>query len=70
MYINNILIYLINEDEYNNYIKKILIILYKIALRVKIKKFKFYIKDITFLDYRIKLEIIKIKREKVNNIKT
>ena len=32
--------------------------------------FKFYIKEITFLDFKIKLETRKIKREKVDSIKT
>ena len=53
IYLDNILIYLNNEDKYIKYIKQILQRLYIWGLYTKLLKYIFYIKNIKFLGFII-----------------
>ena len=53
MYFNNILIYLENEKQHINYIRKVLKALKKANLQVKLKKLFFYITEINYLRFII-----------------
>ena len=50
LYQNDILIFSNTQEEYEQYIKKILKILKKVELHVNIKKYDFYVIEIKFLD--------------------
>ena len=53
VYIDDILIYSENEDEYEEYVTKVLQALQDIYLRVKLEKSEFYIDKVEFLGYDI-----------------
>jgi hypothetical protein len=53
IYIDNILIFLENIQDYIGYIKIILDILKKVNLRLEPLKLEFYIKEIRFIEYII-----------------
>ncbi len=55
VYLNNIIIYFNNKKEYKEYIKWVLRRLYKENILVIIKKYKFYIIEIDFIGFIIKL---------------
>jgi hypothetical protein len=55
-YLNNIIIYLNNEEEYKEYIKWVLRKLYKKNMPVIVKKYKFYTKKTNFIGFIIKLK--------------
>ena len=55
VYLNNIIIYFNNKEEYKEYIKWVLGRLYKENIPIIIKKCKFYIKKIDFIGFIIKL---------------
>ena len=56
VYLNNIIIYLNNKEEYKEYIKWVLGRLYKENILVIIKKYKFYTKKTNFIRFIIKLK--------------
>ena len=56
VYLNNILIYSRNEDEYYNYICQVFTRLYKNNLFYKLSKYKFNIKKVEFLGFLINME--------------
>ena len=60
VYLNNIIIYLNNEQEYKEYIKQVLKKLYKKDIPIIIKKCKFYTKKTDFIGFIIKLKQINI----------
>ena len=55
VYLNNIIIYFNNKEEYKGYIKWVLERLYKENILIAIKKCKFYIKKTDFIRFIIKL---------------
>ena len=57
-YLDNILIFLDNEEEYREYVYKVLKALQDINLLVELEKSYFYIKEVDFLGYTILLEEI------------
>jgi len=65
VYLDNILIFLEEEEEYKVYIYTILEKLVKNQMYLNIRKCEFYIKEIYFLGFVIKPGKIKIKLEKV-----
>ena len=56
VYLNNIIIYLNNEQEHEEYIKQVLKKLYKEDIPVIIKKCEFYTKKTNFIGFIIKLK--------------
>ena len=54
-YLNDIIIYLNNKEEYEEYIKWVLRRLYKENIPIAVKKCKFYIKKTDFIRFIIKL---------------
>ena len=56
VYLNNIIIYSNNKEEYKEYIKWVLRRLYKDNILIAIKKYKFYIKKTNFIGFIIKLD--------------
>jgi len=65
IYLDNILIFLEEEEEYKVYIYTILERLAKNQIYLNIRKCEFYIKEIYFLGFVIEPGKIKIKLEKV-----
>ena len=68
MYLNNIIIYLNNKEEYRRYIKQVLQRLYNENILIVIKKYEFYIKKTNFMGFIIKLRQISIDLKKVQAI--
>jgi len=64
-YLNDILVYSIDEKEYSGYIRKVLEVLAKYNLRAKLSKCEFYTYEITFLGYILILGYIGIDLAKV-----
>ena len=56
VYLNNIIIYLNNKQEHEEYIKWVLKKLYKKNMPVIIKKYEFYTKKTDFIGFIIKLK--------------
>ena len=56
VYLDDIIIYLNSEQEYEKYIKWVLKKLYKEDMPVAIKKCKFYTKKTNFIGFIIKLK--------------
>ena len=67
-YLNNIIIYLNSEEEYEGYIKQVLGRLYKENIPVAIKKYKFYTKKTNFVGFIIKLKQISMDPKKIKAI--
>ena len=67
-YLNNIIIYSINREEYKKYIKWVLKRLQKKQMLVVIKKCKFYTRKTNFIEFIIKLSYISINLKKVKAI--
>ena len=55
-YLNNIIIYSNDKEEYKKHIKWVLQRLHNENIPIAIKKYKFYIKKIDFIGFIIKLE--------------
>jgi hypothetical protein len=55
-YLDNIIIYLNNKEEYKEHIKWVLRKLYKENMLVIVKKYKFYIKKTDFIRFIIELK--------------
>ena len=68
VYLNNIIIYLNNQEEYKEYIKQVLKRLYNKNIPIIIKKYKFYIIKTDFIRFIIKLGKISIDLKKVQAI--
>ena len=60
VYLDDILIYLENKEEYIKHVKRILTLLKEVNLLVKPKKCSFYIDKVDFLKYIIIIESISI----------
>ena len=68
VYFNNIIIYLISKKEYRKYVKQGLKRLQEEKMLVVIKKCKFFIRNIDFIRFIIKLGYISIDLKKVEAI--
>ena len=64
-YLDNIIIYLSNKQEYKEYIKQVLKKLYKKNMPIIIKKCEFYTKKTNFIGFIIKLKQISIDLKKI-----
>jgi hypothetical protein len=69
-YLDNILVYLEDKEQYNIYIKQVLEILAKKKFHLKLSKYNFYTKEIIFLGYIITLGKINLDPKKVQVITT
>ena len=58
MYINNILIFLLNQNEHDEHVQSILKKLSQYRMFAKLNKFDFDLKEIAFLKYIIKINEI------------
>jgi len=67
-YLNNIIIYFKKKENYKEYIRKIIYKLSKADLIINIKKCKFQIFKIKFLNYYISINKIKINLKKITII--
>ena len=67
-YLDDIIIYLNNKQEYKKYVKQVLKKLYKKDMPVIIKKCKFYIRKTDFIGFIIKLRQISIDLKKIKAI--
>ena len=68
IYLNNIIIYLNNKKEHEEYIKWVLSRLYKENMPVVIKKCKFHTKKTDFVGFIIELRQISIDLKKIKAI--
>jgi uncharacterized protein YqgQ len=68
VYLDNILIYLRNKDEYYNYIRQVLTRLYKNNLFYKLSKYEFNIREIEFLGFLIGIEGIRADSKRIRSI--
>ena len=69
VYLNDILIYFENEEQYEEYVYKVLMKLQEVNLLVNLKKSNFYIKEVEFLRYIIQLGEIAMELAKVATVK-
>jgi vacuolar-type H+-ATPase subunit E/Vma4 len=67
-YLDNILIYSKDPEEYKQYIKKVLKALEGKDLRVKLDKYTFWATEVEYLGFRVSTEGIKIDPGKVKTI--
>jgi len=67
-YLDNIIIYLNNKEEYKKYIKWVLQRLYDKEILIIIKKYKFHIIKTNFVGFIIKLRHISIDLKKIEAI--
>jgi hypothetical protein len=67
-YLDNILIYSEDKEQYVIYIKQVLEILAKKRFRLKLSEYNFYTKEIMFLGYVIILRKISLDLEKIRII--
>ena len=68
VYLNDIIIYLISEEEYREYVKQVLKRLQEEQILVAIKKCEFFIRKTNFIRFIIKLGYISIDLKKVKAI--
>jgi hypothetical protein len=69
-YLNNIFVYLKDEEQYVIYIKQVLEVLAKKRFCLKLSKYNFYTKEIMFLGYVIILGKISLDSKKIQVIIT
>ena len=67
-YLDNIIIYLNNEQEHEEHIKQVLKRLYKKDMPITIKKYEFYTRKTDFIGFIIKLGQISIDPKKIKAI--
>jgi len=68
VYLNNIIIYLENEEEHREYVKWVLKRLQEEQILVVVKKYKFFIRKTNFVGFIIKLGKISMDPKKVKAI--
>ena len=66
---DDILIYSRDIEEYTTYVRVVLERLRKYSLYIKLLKYKFSIKEVSFLEYRVKVDSVTINFSKVTIIK-
>jgi Reverse transcriptase (RNA-dependent DNA polymerase) len=69
-YLNDILVYSEDKEQYNMHVKQVLETLAKKGFRLKLSKYNFYTKEIVFLGYIIILKKISLDLKKVRVIIT
>jgi hypothetical protein len=69
-YLDDILVYSEDKEQYNTYVKQVLEILAEKGFCLKLSKYNFYTKEIMFLGYIIILGKISLDPEKVRAITT
>jgi hypothetical protein len=67
-YLDDILVYSEDEEQYNMHIKQVWEVFAEKKFRLKLSKYNFYIKEIVFLGYIIILGKIGLDPEKVRAI--
>ena len=67
-YLDNIIIYLNNKEEYYKYVKQVLDQLSKVEILIVIEKCEFLIKKIDFIGFIIKLGRISMDLKKIKAI--
>ena len=67
-YLNNIIIYLNSEEEYEKYVKQVLQRLYDKEIPIAIKKCKFHMMKTDFIRFIIKLGYISMDLKKIKAI--
>ena len=70
VYLNNILIFFVKKTDYVNHMKQILESLRKFKLYASLKKCKFFIIKVNFLEFIIFTESVSMNLSRVNIIKT
>ena len=60
MYLNNILIYSENEEDYLKYLELVLERLYNVGLVANKKKYEFFINNVKYLGFRISVNGIRM----------
>ena len=68
VYLDDIIIYLNSEKEYEEYVEWVLSRLYKENMLIVIKKYKFYTKKTDFVGFIIKLRQISMDLKKIKAI--
>jgi hypothetical protein len=68
IYLDDILIFSKTEEEYKEYIKKILKKLKNENLRIKNEKTEFYAKEVNFLGFIISQKEVKMDKKKIQVI--
>ena len=68
VYLDNILIYFKNEEDYEKHVKKILRRLQEKNLYLKLKKYKFHKQQIKYLEHIVITEKLKINSEKIKAV--
>jgi len=68
VYLNNIIIYLISEGEYEGYVKWVLKRLQEEQIPIVIKKCEFFIRKTDFIGFIIKLGQLSIDLKKIKAI--
>jgi hypothetical protein len=69
-YLDNILVYSEDKEQYVTYIKQVLEVLAEKKFRLKLSKYNFYTKEIIFLGYIITLRKISLDPQKIQAIIT
>ena len=68
VYIDNVIIYSKNKEDYKGHIKKVFDALNKARLKVKLKKSEFRLKEVQFLGHIITAEELQIDPEKIKAV--
>jgi len=68
VYLNNIIIYLENKEEYREHVKWVLKRLQEEQILVVVKKYKFFTRKTNFIEFIIKLGKISMDPKKVKAI--
>ena len=68
-YLDNILVYSKNKEDYVKHVRTVLRCLDQYNLRVKPKKCKFYKKEVNFLGYVVGVNRVRISEEKIKVVK-
>ena len=67
-YLDNILVYLENKEEYVQHVLEVLECLKQAGLLLKPEKCEFYKKKVDFLGYDISMEGIQMSQDKIKDI--
>ena len=67
-FINNVIIRMEREESYNKLVEEVVKRLVENDLYMKLKKYKWKVKKVGFLEVVIELEGIKIEKEKMKNV--
>jgi hypothetical protein len=68
VYLDDILIYSKNKEEYKKYVEEVLRVLLEAGIRCKLSKYEVILKEVGFLEYVLKLGKVAIDISKVSSI--